>query len=429
MKNMRLVIFKKKLLNEKGVTLLQALIGAGILSLVSLGVVQMLENARMAQRRINLLTTLNDIKLQMETLLRDQTAFNISMINNAAVQSIEPFLALSQGQKASESSATLSSPVKFIIYDSAGFPQYSLYGTSVSGTGRGFTEKGTPCETFNPNSGSGTDECPISYRILMAVDCPKTLPTNETSCVEPNLTIVARLMYNPSNASGRVLQRFSNVIAQVSGTTIPASPNGSNSGKYDIFMRRTPTTIGRTFAISSYVNPGGVFDATVIPSLTGSGFIGGGSCTTSVNWHPAVNSFGWTEDSDPHDLRNSGTSTRDFRFNEIGQYTCSLKAKAFDCDSAYFAIVESSVSSTIIAAATTNSPGYSESEARVDFTFNVAASSTNYSVVQKCSRPSAGNPSDPTLDSPEQLRLGFSEDELVHYAPISISCTKMDNAF
>ena len=426
-----LMLYKKFLKNRRGISLIQVLVGAGVASLVSLGVLQMLENTRMTQRRINLLSTLTEIKTQMESLLRDQSAFNISIINNAAVQAIEPYISLSQGRTVSESSATLAAPVRFIIYDSGGYAQYPLYGTAVSGTGRGFTEKGTPCTTFDPTPGSGTDECPISYRILMAVDCPKTLPTNETACVDPNLTIVARLMFNPSTAAGRVLQRFDSLIGQISGTTIPATSDGSNTGKYDIFMRRTATSIGRTFTISSYVNPASApFYAATIPSMTGvAGFLGGGSCTTPASWHPAVNSFGWTEDSDPHDLATTGSTTKDFRFKEIGQYTCSLKAKAFDCDSIYFALVDSSASGTIIARATTNAPGYSESEARVDFTFNVGVTSTNYSVLQECSRPSAGQTAEPTFDSPEQLRLGFSADETVYYAPISISCTKMDNAF
>lgn len=412
--------FFKFLKNTKGVTIVQVLIAAGISSAVSLGVVQMMENTRRTQRKIQLLATLQDLKMQMENLIRDQAAFNNTILFNTGA----PYDSLKAGVAVAEFSAT--SPVKMVLYDASGSVASSLnlLGPAET-TGNGFTEKGTRCTTFNAAVGSGDDKCPISYRIMLSADCPIYDPVDETSCRDPQLRVVARLVYNPSSGTNGVLMAWDKMIAQTNGWDI----SSDTVGKYDVMIKRTASSIGRSFQINSYVKSG-----TALCSVTGAMNLtnvwGAGSCTASSTIHPASFNFGWIKDSDPHTLVTTVSATTGhvsrFRFNEIGSYICSVKAKALDCDG-FVIELYNLTGSTTIAYASTVAPEFSETEARLDTTFNVGSTTDNYVIRQRCDRPSV-NPVPVDRTSGANCRLGFSATS-TPFAPLSVTCTKMDSAF
>lgn len=402
------------------------MIAAGITSAVSLGVVQMMENTRRTQRKIQLLSTLQELKTQMESLIRDQAAFNNTIIFNTGA----PFDGLKSGTVVNEFSAT--SPVKVVLYDASGADasKLDLLGPSDV-AGGGFTEKGTRCpgvNPFNATPGSGNDNCPISYRLMLSADCPILDPTPETSCLDPQLKIVARLVYNPSTATNGVLQVWDKMIAQTDGWDM----SSDTVGKYDVMIKRTASSIGRTFKISSYVkpNPTNLFPCTVTGAMSMAGVYGAGPCTSALSVHPTSFSYGWVKDSDPHTLVTTASATTlqqsRFRFNEIGSYICSVKAKALDCDGFVIELYNESGLATI-AFASTVAPEFSDTEARLDTTFNVGSLTDNYIIRQKCDRPSV-NPVPASRTSTDNCRLGFSATNSV-FAPLTVTCTKMDSAF
>jgi hypothetical protein len=412
--------FFKFLKNTKGVTIVQVMIGAGIASAVSLGVVQMMENTRRTQRKVQLLATLQDMKMQMENLIRDQAAFNNTIIFNTGA----PYDSLKSGSLVTEFSAT--SPVKMVLYDASGSDasKLDLLGPADT-TGNGFTEKGTRCTTFNATPGSGDDKCPFSYRIMLSADCPITTQVVETSCRDPQLKIVARLVYNPASTSNSVLRNWDKMIAQTDGWDI----SSDTVGKYDVMIKRTASSIGRTFKISSYVTSGTSL-CTVSGTMSLTNVWGAGSCTVSSSVHPTTSSFGWSKDSDPHTIvTTSAVSTGQmsrFRFNEIGSYICSVKAKAIDCDGFILELYNED-GATTVAYTSTVAPSFSETEARLDTTFNVGSVTDDYIIRQRCDRPSA-NPSPSERTSSSNCRLGFSATSQA-FAPITVTCTKMDAAF
>lgn len=410
--------FFKFLKNTKGVTIVQVLIAAGISSAVSLGVVQMMENTRRTQRKIQLLATLQDKKMQIESLIRDQASFNNTILFNTGA----PFDALKSGGLVTEFSAT--SPVKVVLYDASGSEsgKLDLLGPADN-TGNGFTEKGTNCSTFNATTGD--DKCPFSYRIMMSADCPIFDPVVETTCRDPQLRIVARLVFNPSTEKNSVLSTWDKLIAQTAGWDI----SSDTVGKYDVMIKRTASSIGRSFQISAYVKTGATL-CTVTGAMSLTNVWGAGSCTASSTVHPSSFNYGWVKDSDPHTLvttnaASTGHMSR-FNFNEIGSYICSVKAKALDCDGFIIELYNLSGAATI-AYASTVAPEFSETEARLDTTFNVGSLTDDYVIRQRCDRPSA-NPVPADRTSGANCRLGFSAGSTA-FAPLSVTCTKMDSAF
>jgi hypothetical protein len=411
--------FFKFLKNTKGISIVQVLIAAGIASTISMGIVQMMENTRRAQRKIQLLSTLQEMKLQIESLIRDQASFNNTILLNTG----SPFTELKSGALVTEFSAT--SPVKLVLYDASGADssKLDLLGPAET-TGNGFTEKGTRCTTFNAGAGAGTDQCPFSYRIMLSADCPLVDPVVETTCRDPQLRIVARLVYNPSSAINGVLMTWDKLIAQIDGFDI----SSDTVGKYDVMIKRTASSIGRSFQISAYVKSGASL-CTVTGAMSLTNVWGAGTCTSAIAVHPTSNTWGWVKDSDPHTLVTTASATTGansrFRFNEIGTYICSVKAKALDCDG--FVIELYNNSGTTIAYASTVAPSFSDTEARLDTTFNVGSLTDNYIIRQRCDRPSA-NPVPADRTSGANCRLGFNAASTA-FAPLTVTCTKMDNAF
>ena len=417
--------FFKFLKNTKGVTIVQVLIAAGITSAVSLGVVQMLENTRRTQRKIQLLGVLQDLKVQIQERIRDQSAFNNSILNNTG----SPYTELKSGLAVTEFATT--APVKLALYDASGVLEsaFDLLGPSDM-TGNGFTERGNRCTTFNANAGAGNDLCPISYRILLAADCPIVSPSPETSCRDPQLKIVARLVFNPSSGTNSVLKNWDGMLAQTTGFDITSD----TVGKYDVMIKRTASSIGRTFSIKSYVTSAATL-CNVTGAMTLTNVWGAGACTSATTpaVHPTSFNFGWSKESDPHtlvEIASATTSHRSrFRFNEVGSYLCSVKAKAIDCDGFYLDLYNETAGVSV-GTTYTIAPGFSESEARLDINFSVGSLTDNYIIRQRCER-SLANPSPAERTSSENCRLGFStaSPTSTPFAPLSVNCSKMDSAF
>ena len=192
--------------------MVQALIASAMASLVSLGIVQMIQSAHDQQRRTQILSTLTEMKSRIETIMRDQQSFGNTMNGN----STEPFISLKAGNgNVNVAAIGLANPQKFWLFDSSNWTtsDYKLLGPGdAAGPYNGFTERGVPCATFYPTLGSGNDACPISYRLLIGATCPAASPT---SCRNPQLKLVARLVFNPSNATNSSLNKLRSLIFQI----------------------------------------------------------------------------------------------------------------------------------------------------------------------------------------------------------------------
>jgi Tfp pilus assembly protein PilE len=363
--------------NKKGFSIVQVLVAAAITSVVSLGVVSMMESSRKMQRRTSLMSTLNDLRARIETNLRDQTAFNNTINGN----STSPFAQLKTSSLVTENTAT--TPVKFKMYDPAGLA-WDMLGTAASDTAgpySGFSEKGTPCTTFSPVLGSGKDECPISYRFLVWANCPKG---TDTTCKDPQLTLVARLVYNPSTAGSSTLNQWRNVIQQVSGSSLLSAPD-----KFDVQIVRTASSISKTFQLSASVNPtlGGSAVACDTSATTNTG---GGQCSTAgAQVHPLTkystsSGEGLIVESDQSGLLTAVSSgTGQFTIKTPGTYKCIAIAKAFSTHMT-LSLYNVTTSTAVTGSALALAGQYAEADARLEVSFNVTAADSVFRLNQEC---------------------------------------------
>jgi hypothetical protein len=398
--------------NRKGFSMIQALVAAAITSIVSLGVVSMIESSRKMQRRTTLMSTLNDLRARIETNLRDQTAFNNTITQNAT----SPFLELRTG--ANVTATPLTAPVKFVMYEPGGVA-WDMLGTvaSDSGTYAGFSEKGTPCTGFSPTLGSGSDSCPISYRFLVSAAC-----LTGASCKDPQLTVTARLVFNPSTASTSILNTWRGIIQQVSGSSQVDAPD-----KFDVQIKRTATSITKYFLITASVDPTGSTSPGDC-SLAATTFTGGGRCTSATTTvHPltltnaAVSATGWVRDSDANSMVSVSGTNGSFKVATTGYYKCTVQAKSFSSN-VTFSLYDSTSSTYIPGGTGTAIAGqYSEGQAKFDVAFNATAGH-DYMLHQKCS--------DTTLQS---CTLGFAKANYTNldgsFRLVSIWCDRVDVSY
>lgn len=382
--------------NQKGFTIIQVLVGAFIAAIVALGVAQMMVNSRITTRRINLLNLLREQKLRIEYLLRDQTAFDQTL--NGTLNSAPIFTALKTSALATELSYT-NQATKIVIYDSAGVPVYDMLppiAVSMPATANGITEKGNPCTSFNPNPGAGNDNCPISYRITMGADCLGPA----TTCFDPQLKIVARLIYNPSTSQYSTLNQFRNLIP-ASGTNTDSIADTQIDNRYDAVVKRTASSISRGFKLTAYYDSTGG---------------GAGACTGAFAVHPRAAAGNWTVDYDPHNLVSASLGT--FNFKETGYYNCSLWEVAYGVNGFTYRIYNVTTAS---AKGTGNGIALPNAEVigRLDTSFLVSPTTDVYRADVKCDIPVGIT----DLGPPHSAAIGTS------YPVMSVQCSKVDNAF
>lgn len=394
----------KSFLNKKGVTLVEVMVSAAMTAIVSLGVATMMQNSFKEQRRIVLLDTLKNQKTKFESMIRDQAIWNATL-NNATHNTETIFNQLRAASPVTEVSYT--TPVEYRLVYTDNTLAYNLLGPDDNtGTHPGFTEKGQTCSTFSP--ATGNDDCPISYRLMIGADC-----TTGTTCVNPQLKLVARLVFNPSSSG--TLNSYRSFVAAVAGKDIRDNVTDS---KYDAVVKRTATSVNRSFRIISRftISSGGCAAA------------GGGTCTNlSFSTHPRSTANGWYEDYDPHNLvtATEGVGNASFSFNEMGYYGCVISAPAFATDLFTLGLVNFTTNPTgsaPVGSAQVNAGKWSQATAVVDVKFSVNQTSNEFRVFQRCGDNLAAFP------SAQNCTLGVYTDYYSTPTVISMSCYKIDRA-
>lgn len=400
-------------MNQKGMGMVEVMVAAAMAAMVSLGVATMMQNSMKESRRVQLLDTLKNKKILFDNMMRDPDVWNATLNNNAGV----PFTTL-KTTNLSTSEIPFTNPVEFMLYNSDGSLAYNLLGPSES-TGNGFTEKGGICTTFNAGAGSGTDNCPFSYRLLVGVEC-----VTGTACTNPNLKLVARLVFNPSPTG--VLASFTNFLSPVSGFSIADTVVDT---RYDSVIKRTSTSINRSFRLISGFIP-------VAGCNTSLSQGGGGQCTTTSQVHvrtqqSTINTGRWDDSTaarGAYDTYNLVTINTDgsgsFKFNEAGYYGCMISVPAFGTQ-AFTASLRNTTAGTTVGEASITAPRYSSGVATIDAKFNVTNTTDNYAIYQNCQ----DDGSDGITDDYSYCTLGIPSTTYGAFqALITATCYKLDKS-
>lgn len=389
-------------LNKKGVTLVEVMVSAAMTAIVSLGVATMMQNSFKEQRRVVLLDTLKNQKTKFESMIRDQAIWNATM-NSVTHNPGGIFAQMRSASPVSEVSYT--TPVEYKLVYSDNTLAFDFLGPDDNaGTFAGFSEKGQNCTTFNP--ATGADECPISYRLMIGADCAGSA----TSCVNPQLKLVARMVFNPSTTG--TLNSYRSFVAAVAGKDINDNVQDS---KYDAVVKRTATSVNRSFRIINRfsISSGGCSNA------------GGGTCTNAFGTHPRTVTDGWVADYDPHNLV-SVTSSANFYFREMGYYGCVISAPAFATDLFTLGLVNYTLNPTgtaPIGAAQVTAGKWSQATSVIDVKFSVNQPTNAFRIFQSCG---VNLTTIPAAD--RACTLGVYTDYYSTPTVISMSCYKIDRA-
>ncbi|MEQ1722843.1 MAG: hypothetical protein ABL930_06675 [Pseudobdellovibrio sp.] len=411
--------------NDKGMSIVEVLVAAGLAAIVSLGIATMMQNSMNEQKKQLLLSSLKEQKIRIESLLRDQNAFARTIADATNNPSGTGDDATSTGCLLATSACNVvasTAPRKLIVRDSSNAIIYDLLTWSpVAGT-NGFTEGGAACSGFVEPPGVGVDSCPVSYKLAYRYIC-----TAGTSCRNPQIAIVARLVFNP--APNGVLSRFTTLLA--TGDQAEFSPTATGiaagyNGKYDAVVIRTATQTNRQFQLAYSITTGGVSGVDIqqcSTALAGAGTCSVGSLatypTTGGNGRGAFRSI---INDNLVTIAGGSFSLTEASGNDDGPYSCTVQAQPF-ATGGFTIELYNSTDAISIKTASTTAGLWSQSTALLEARFIMQAGKS-YTVRQMCQAIP------PVTDGydPQNCSLGMRQENYTstNYDYVTVNCYKLD---
>ncbi|MBC7742202.1 MAG: hypothetical protein H7061_08395 [Bdellovibrionaceae bacterium] len=273
--------------------IVEVLVAAGLLGVVTVGVSSLVVNMQTEQKRIAIRSTISDIKNRYSALITDNKSWTTTISQNAGMNCL-----------ANNNGCPDENPHAFDLY----LPGSTVpFNRTTSTPYEGFSESGTPCSGFIPTNpgarfGTGNDLCPIGYSLVwqaLQANVPNTM-----------VKITARLVYN-----GTAQNKFQGSVetSYTSAGTFPLYDTTAAApiARYDIQLTRNSTAVGRQFTVAH--------DGT-------SGTDPAGNCGTGVDTPRTLNFI-----NDPSGLAN--LTGGGFTFQKAGLYKCSIMSIAFSVDS------------------------------------------------------------------------------------------------
>lgn len=176
--------------SNAGMGLVEVMVAAGILTVVTMGVATTISQSMKSQNATGMLNFLATEDTNLTRVIQDGAAWSYTI----AAPGNSSLSCLTTGS-CSQSTAGQYPQSISVLYDSTNKQYFPPSGYN------GFTPGGTPCNTFvsqtTPGVYTGVDACPISYTLAAHFDCPGGSGT----CNNPVVTVRAQLVYNPSAKS------------------------------------------------------------------------------------------------------------------------------------------------------------------------------------------------------------------------------------
>ncbi|MBC7465461.1 MAG: hypothetical protein H7256_05665 [Bdellovibrio sp.] len=331
--------------------------------LIIYGIMTMLENSRLHQKRQTILSNVRELQARIEEVLKDPQAWRNTLMDttNSSMGCLRTI------NTAATVACTTGPKTIVVLRDSANnivignLPDWSM----ATYTSDGFTESGSPCSTF---STSGNDACPFSYKIIWE---PRS------GIVDPGFRITARFLYSPGATSTKMplsVGAMSNNPATdtpaINGVSVSPTLKVTNGpsyglfvhddtvGKYDVVLWRTAfTTIVSFRAVS----------------------VSTSNCSTA-----SITRSGFSAANDPFLVLGAPTTSQ-IKIKYSGTWDCDIVATGNEVGGFQAQLIESAL---ILGAGT----GYAPPgvQAAVDFS-STFVDKYNLDVVQTCSTVGPAN--------------------------------------
>ncbi len=186
----------ERLKSNLGMSLIEVMIVMTIMSLIGLGTATLMKNMFSIQRRSSLKSVAADIQNQMETMLKNDTAWaaTVNHASNVGINCLQDGVGGCNHRPYSGNPAAPGQALanNLNIFDTTGTNFYNGFVP-----GRGFSDTGANCGSFDPAGNAGSDACPFRYNFSVYSECPGAVAT----CPKPQITILGIMLFNPADPS------------------------------------------------------------------------------------------------------------------------------------------------------------------------------------------------------------------------------------
>lgn len=350
--------------------MIEVMIAMGLLFMLSLGITDLFSNMQKEQKRQSLIAFLSTKQSQVLSALQNDQSWKNTLSQAASMACLRNNTSCSSPTDYvdPDTSTYETNRASFKIFDGGGVldpvpisspTNVLIHGTipsDITSSGlKGFTESGTPCDSFTTTP-AGNDACPIAYRVTWAA---------EATGINPRIVVFVKMIFNPSD--NHQFKQFFN-----------AGPMSTQwNDKYDVKYSRTATTANKAVSIGSRLPP-----IATGPSCADHGY---GVCNGSN--YPELRDI-----NDPFELVTYANSNTEFVFDgggsAVGRYSCTITTFAFMANNVN-TILERNDSGTWVDVGNSTTfaswanAGYATNVFNV--TFDVATTPKNFRLRQTCS--------------------------------------------
>ncbi len=374
---------------RNGFGIIEVMVAAGLLLIISIGMTSLITNMQKEQRRQTLLQVLVSQKNRFENAILNTSSWANTITASGGTVNVNTYCLLNQVACSTITLWTGSYSTSYqtlILKDGTAGAATFYDGTGAAGSIQGFTESGTACNTFT-TAAAGNDACPIGYRVSWA-------PQNIVSS-NPKITVYAKMMFNPSDSNP--FKTFLN-----------ASPSiATLNTKYDVAIDRTASASSKSF-YATYTKAVSASGATISCSTGGFGTcsVGPTAAAFAAFGTGGRGTYTITAGTDPFGLVDQ-TVTTAVRLKNIGSYKCNAKSYAFGTDGAQLRVSRTNNTAAVVAGPVSgyaSKTQYGYTTLILDSVIIVTQPNTDIVMEQRCDAiPLSGN--DTTIG---QCSLGFS---------------------
>lgn len=296
---------------KSGYTLIEIIVGVGLISLITVGVSVVILNMQKNRKRQELIATLTKLKIEFENNIKNNASWNATL-NYATNTSLEcvrrkvqcnglaPVTPPVPGNFVNSAPITTfvnNAASELVLLSNSGPPVKVFFDGRTTST-NGFMENGMSCNGFTL-APVGNDNCPIGYVVNWRA---------LSGDINPQILVSAKMIYNPGNNNSNK-------------SFINSASISSNNTKYDINILRARDNIIKNFqAVVRYAPAGGGGQCQRY---------GFGICTKPPGWYiytdystnityGGIDTFGL-----------AAADTTGVTFTQKGRYRCSVITSAF----------------------------------------------------------------------------------------------------
>lgn len=149
--------------SERGSSLVQILAVVAVMSVVNIGIMNMMQVQSQTNQEINLKTTVLSLRQNIVALIGNQNAWMKTYAANSSMACSSPFQSFCRANQTNTTPLRLMDATGNVFIDSA--------------PSAGFTALGEPCNTY---SAAGNDACPIKVKALWRAACTASTCSGST---------------------------------------------------------------------------------------------------------------------------------------------------------------------------------------------------------------------------------------------------------